>query len=400
VFAVLNALILRPLEVPRPQSLYQLQHGSEPSGYESYPDYLDLRDRNHSFDGLAALTAMEASLDTGENPVRTWGMECTGNLFDALGLQPYLGRFFHASDEHGPNSAPYIVLSYAYWQNHFQADRGVVGRVVLVDKHPYTILGVAPREFHGLVMFFNPDFFVPLVNSRSVDELNARGERWVFLLFGHLKDGVTPAQATADLDSIGSDLERTYPKVERKMTFKLVRPNLYGDYLGRPVRSFMTALMLLAGLILLAACSNLGSLFAARAADRSREVALRLALGSTRRRILRGLLTEALMISLAGGALGLVGSVALLRELSAWQPFARWPIHLEVNPDAKVYLVALLLALGSGLLFGAVPVRQVLGTNPYEVVKSGSTGRAGRRVTVRDVLLVAQIAICAVLVTS
>jgi predicted permease len=400
VFAVLNALILRPLDVPRPQSLYQLQHGNEASGYESYPDYLDLRDRNHSFDGLAALTAMEANLDAGENPSRTWGMECTGNLFDTLGLQPYLGRFFHASDEHGPNSAPYIVLSYAYWQNHFQSDRGVVGRVVQVDKRPYTILGVAPREFHGLIMFFNPDFFVPLVNSRSVEELNARDNRWVFLLFGHLKDGVTPAQATADLDSIGSDLEKAYPKVERKMTFALVRPNLYGDYLGRPVRAFMTALMLLAGLILLAACANLGGLFAARAADRSREVALRLALGSTRRRILRGLLIEALMISLAGGALGLLGSVVLLRELSAWQPFARWPIHLEVNPDAKVYLVALFLALLSGLLFGAVPVKQVLATNPYEVVKSGSTGRAGRRVTLRDVLLVAQIAICAVLVTS
>jgi predicted permease len=162
----------------------------------------------------------------------------------------------------------------------------------------------------------------------------------------------------------------------------------------------MAALMLLAGLILLAACANLGSLFAARAADRSREVALRLALGSTRRRILRGLFTEAVMISLAGGALGLLGSIAILRELSAWQPFARWPIHLEVNPDAKVYLVAVLLALASGLLFGAVPMRQVMRTNPYEVVKAGSGGRAGRRITVREVLLIVQIAICAVLVTA
>ena len=158
--------------------------------------------------------------------------------------------------------------------------------------------------------------------------------------------------------------------------------------------------MLLAGLILLAACANLGSLFAARAADRSREVALRLALGSSRKRILRGLFTEAVLISLAGGAVGLLGSVALLRGLSVWQPFPRCPIHLSVNPDANVYGVALLLALASGFLFGAVPVRQVLRTNPYEVVKSGSAGRAGRRITARDVLLVVQIAICAVLVTS
>ena len=158
--------------------------------------------------------------------------------------------------------------------------------------------------------------------------------------------------------------------------------------------------MLLAGLILLAACANLGSLFAARAADRSREVALRLALGSSRRRILRGLFTEAVLISLVGGAVGLSGSVVLLQGLSAWQPISRWPLHLSVNPDAKVYAVALLLALASGFLFGAVPVRQVLRTNPYEVVKAGSTGRIGRRITARDVLLVVQIAICAVLVTS
>jgi predicted permease len=184
------------------------------------------------------------------------------------------------------------------------------------------------------------------------------------------------------------------------MTFTLAPPSLYGDYLGRPMRAFLTGLMLLAGLILLAACTNLGSLFAARAADRSREVALRLALGAGRLRILRQLFTEAMLISLIGGAVGILGSVVLLRALSRWQPFTRYPIHLSVNPDANVYGVALLLALASGFLFGAVPVRQVLRSDPYEIVKSGSLGRVGRRITVRDLLLGVQIAICAVLVTS
>jgi len=184
------------------------------------------------------------------------------------------------------------------------------------------------------------------------------------------------------------------------MSFSLARPGLYGDYLGRPVQGFLTGLMVLAGLILLAACANLGSLFAARAADRSREVALRIALGASRARILRQLFTEAVMISLAGGAVGLWGSVLLLRGLSVWHPFPRYPIHTPVTPDATVYGVALLLTLASGFLFGSVPVRQILRTNPYDVVKSGSTGKAGRRLTVRDVLLVGQIAICAVLVTS
>jgi len=150
----------------------------------------------------------------------------------------------------------------------------------------------------------------------------------------------------------------------------------------------------------LAACANLGSLFAARAADRSREVALRLALGAGHLRILQQLFTEALLISLIGGAVGLLGSVWLLRGLSAWQPFSRYPVHMVVNPDAHVYGVALLLSLASGFLFGAVPVRQILHTDPYQVVKSGSIVRVGLRMTLRDTLVVVQIAICAVLVTS
>ena len=403
VFSVMNALIIRPLNVPRPQSLYALWRPAVSDAHQSYPDYLDLRDRNHSFEDLAAFNISAAGLDTGRDPAPVWLYETSGNYFDALGLQPYLGRFFHRSDEHGPNSVPYIVLSYEKWRTHFQADPNVVGRVVQLNRHPYTILGVAPPEFHGTMLFFFPALFVPMVNQEQVDGqnfLNLRGNRWVFMVLGHLKPGVTPAQAGADLSLIGSYLEKTYPKDDGKMTFSLVRPGLYGDYLGRPIREFMTALMLLAGLILLAACANLGSLFAARAADRSREVALRLALGSTRKRILRQLFTEALLISLIGGALGLMGSVMLLHGLSAWQPMPRYPIHLAVNPDANVYAVALLLTLASGFLFGAVPVRQVLRTNPYEVVKVGSTGRVGRRVSVRDMLLVVQIAICAVLVTS
>ena len=403
VFSVMNAFVIRPLNVPNAQSLYALFRPGNDGG-ATYPDYLDLRDRNRSFDSLVAYNLVQAGLDTGKDPVKVWGYEVSGNYFDALSIQPYLGRFFHSADEHGPNSIPFIVLSYAYWHTHFQDDHSIVGRVVELNKHPFTVIGVAPPEFHGTLMFFNPDLFSPIVDhgqfSGNEGELNQRGNRWIFMTLGHLKPGVSLAQATGDLNAIGASLEKAYPKDDGKMTYTLMRPGLYGDYLGRPVLQFMTALMVLSGLILLGACANLGSLFAARAADRSREVALRLALGSSRKRILRGLFTEAVLISLAGGAVGLAVSVMLLHGLSAWQPFPRWPIHLEVNPDAKVYLFALVMALASGLLFGAVPVRQVLRTNPYSVVKSGSTSLAGRRITLRDVLVVVQIAICAVLVTS
>jgi len=403
VFAVVNALFLRPLNVPQVESLYAIQRGSDTYIAQSYPDYLDLRDGNHSFDSLAAYSLVLVGMDTGKNPASIWGYSTSGNYFDALSIQPYLGRFFHASDEHGLNSAPYVVLSWAYWHTHFQGDQGVLGKVVRLNKHPFTVIGVAPPKFHGTLMFFSPDIYVPMVNGEMIDGahlLNDRSQRGVFEVLGHLKPGVTPAQADADLSSIGAWLHRTYPKDDDQSSFILVSPALHGNLFTPAIRAFLAGLMLLAALILLAACANLGSLFAARAADRGREVALRLALGSSRARILWQLMTEAALISFAGGAVGLAGSVILLHNLSAWRPVPQFPINVPLSPDANVYLVALLLTLASGFLFGVVPVRQVLAANPYEIVKAGSTARVGRRVTVRDIMLVVQIAICAVLVTS
>jgi predicted permease len=403
VFGVLDGLVLRPLHVPQAESLWAIERGSDKAINHSYPDYLDLRDRNRSFDDLAAYNVTGVGMDTGNNPSSAWILEVTGNYFDVLRIQPYLGRFFHAADEHGPNSAPYIVLTYGYWHSHFQDDRAAVGRTVQLNKHPFTVLGVAPPEFQGTLLFLAPDFWVPLVDQEQVEgsyTLNQRGTHQLVMVLGHLKAGVTPAQAISDLNSMGSYLEKSYPKDDGHMIFSLARPSLSGDWLGGPIRSFLVGLMVLAGLILLAACANLGSLFAARAADRSREVALRLALGSTRKRILRQLFTEAMLISLVGGAVGLWVSVALLRGLSVWRPLPAAPIHVPVNPDASIAWFALLLALVSGFLFGIVPVHQVLRTNPYEIVKGGASLRAVRRMTVRDILLVVQIAICAVLVTS
>jgi predicted permease len=400
VFSVLNALIFRPLNVPQPESLYAIEHGREKSTGLSYPDFLDLREHNRSFEGLAFSNTFQAGLDTGEKPSRAWVFEVSGNYFDVLTLQPYLGRLIHASDEHGPGSAPYVVLTYEYWQSHFQGDRGVVGRTIRINKHPFTIIGVAARGFHGAVLFFSPDFFVPMVSQQGQNTLNERGITSMDLVIGRLKAGVTPQQAIDDLKPIGSWLERNYPKTDGDMSFVLARPNLWGDAAGPIIHAFLTALMLLAGLILLAACANLGSLFAARAADRSREIALRLALGAGRLRIMRTVFTEALLISLVGGAAGLWGSAALLDAMSVWQPVPKYPIHMAVNPDAHVYAVALLLTLASGFLFGAVPVKQALHTDPYEIVKSGSRATGGRRITFRELLLGVQIAICAVLVTS
>jgi hypothetical protein len=167
VFSVLNGLILRRLNVPQPQSLYGIERASDMDMSQSYPDYLDLRNRNHSFNGLTAFTISEVALDTGDGPSRVWGEEATGNYFDVLNIRPWLGRFFHDSDEHGPNSAPYMVLGHTFWHTHFHDDRGVVGRVVQLNKHPFTILGVAPPQFQGTLVFVSANFFVPIGARRQ-----------------------------------------------------------------------------------------------------------------------------------------------------------------------------------------------------------------------------------------
>jgi predicted permease len=401
VFGVMDALVLHTLSVPDAKSLYGTEYGAD-AGFQSYPSYVDLRDRNHSFQDLAAFNfTLGTAIDPGNDPRAAGGFATTGNYFTVLDVHPYLGRLYTEGDEHGPGSAPYLVLSYGYWHSRFQDDRGIVGRVVRVNKHPFTVIGVTPPEFHGTIMFVSPDFFLPIVEQELIggnsltDRANTAA---LFETFGHLKPGVTPEQAEADVNRVAAELAKAYPKEFDAKHMVVGRTGLsaFSDH----VHGFVAALMGLAAMILLAACANLGGLFAAHASDRAREVALRLALGSTRKRILRQLLTEAVLISLAGGTLGVLGGMPLLQRLSTWHPFAGAPIHIPVTMDARIYAVALAFALVSGFLFGIVPVRQVMRAHPYEVVKAGSMSRVGRKVTVREVLLVAQIAICALLVTA
>jgi predicted permease len=401
-FSLMNALIMRPLDVPHAQSLYSIERGQQKDPAQSYPDYRDLRDRTRSFDGIVAYTITRVGLSTDGHATGAWLYLVSGNYFDVLDIRPYLGRFFHSSDEHGENSAPYLVLSYSYWQNHFEGDRSIVGRTVFLNKHPFTILGVAPPSFHGTEMYFTPNFWVPLVSGGQAGgwgDLNLRASHYIWLV-GRLKPGVTIAQATTDLNSVGTYLAENYPLEDRRISFSLTRPGLIGDTLGRPVRAFSTGLMSLALLILLAACANLGNLFAARAADRSREVALRLALGSSRRRILRQLMTEAMLISLTGGVLGLLGGLLALHWLDVWQPVPSFPVHLPVDPDARTYAAALISALVSAVLFGLVPVRQMLRMHPWHVVKSGTLNTSTGGMGLRDILLVLQVTVCGILITA
>ena len=226
VFAVLNAFILRPLNVPHAGSLFGIFHSSATDAYESYPDYIDLRDRNRSFDSLAAFTMVQVGLDAGGNPSSVYTYETSGNYFDTLGIQPYLGQFFHSASEHGPNSAPYIVLTYDYWHSHFHDDRGVVGRVVRLNKHPFTILGVAPPGFNGTIVFFHPDMFMPLVDNGlfADNDMNARREPWIFMTAGPPEAGRHARAGHCRPQPDRGYLEKAYPKDQREPRLRWAAP--------------------------------------------------------------------------------------------------------------------------------------------------------------------------------
>lgn len=403
VFGVLNAVLLRPLDVSDPQNLYQLRHQQWTSFKlltTSYPAFKDFQQRNTTFSGIAGFYGYSQARLTWRNAVKSVsGYYVTGNYFDLLGVQPEVGRFFHTVDERGPNSAPYVVLSHNLWRNVFLADPGVVGTTVELNKHPFTVIGVAPERFHGTEQFVWPDYWIPMVNEEQVegqDYLHSRTTVAVTVI-GRLNPGVTPQQAAENLNAIAAELAKEYPETDKGLSLRLIRPGLYGDT-GDVVRGFLYSVTVLALLVLAAACANLASLFAARAADRSRELALWVALGASRWRLVRHLMTEALVVSLMGGAAGLVTASLLLGVLNRLHlPYG----HLAVSLDARVYLAGLTLTLASALLFGMVPARQVWQSSPLQAMKGGSVDSTPlRRFALRDLLLVAQIAICTLLVTA
>ena len=403
VFGVLNALLLRPLNVAGADRLFQIEQKGQGDLSQSYPDYLDYRARNSSFADMATYRINVAALGAGGSAQRAWMYEVSGNYFDMLGVQPAMGRFFHESDEHGSNSAPYIVLSDAFWRARFNADPRVVGMNADLNKHPFTILGVAPPSFHGTEIFIWPDFWMPIVNQEQVEGFNFLTMRTMhgMNVIGLVKAGVTPQQATENLQAVAGQIAREHPKEADGLTARLVKPGLMGDLFGGPARPFLFSIMALALLVLVAACVNLAGIFAARASDRTRELAICLSIGSSRWRLLRRISMEAAWISIAGGIAGTMIASVLLEAVTRWQPISQFPIHVTVVADARVYLIALALTIASGLLPGLLPARQIWRTDAMQAMKSGAAAAPVlRRLTMRDVLLAIQITVCSLLVTA
>ena len=407
VFGVVKAVLLRPLDVSEPQNLYELR--LKPWTHwklltTSYPAFEDYRQRNTTFSGLAGYDGYSGGrLRWGDTVKNVSGYSATGNYFDLLGVQPAVGRFFHETDVHGPNSAPYMVLSDSLWRSAFNADPGVVGTTVRLGKDPFTVVGVAPPRFHGTERFVWPDYWIPVVNHFDAEHLRDRTGHPLTVL-GRLKPGVTSEQAAENLSAIAAQLAKEYPKTDTGVPLRLIRPGLYADE-GDLIRGFLYSVTALALLVLLAACANLASLFAARAADRSRELALRVALGASRWRLVRQLLTEAMVLSMLGGAAGMAIAGLLLGALNRWG-LPGYGMHsaysnLTVDVDVGVYLAAMILTLVSGLLFGMIPARKVWQSSPLQAMKSGPVeATPRRRLALRDLLLGAQIVICTLLVIA
>lgn len=401
VFGLLDAGILHPINLPHADRLFEVEQRIPGLITQSYPDFQDFRNRNSAFTDLIAFRFDRAGVSRNDAPTRSWYYEVSCNYFDLLGVQPEIGRFFHMSDERGPNSAPYIVLSDGFWRSRFAADPHIVGSAVEINQHPYTVIGVAPPAFHGTELFLWPDFWAPMINAPELTGLNFLNQRYSHTLFvlGRLKPGVSEQQAAADLNAVAAQLSRIYPQTDDRLGVRLVTPGLMGDALGRPARNFLFGVFFFALLVLAAACVNLSSIFAARCSDRARELSVRVAIGCSRWHLVRQLLAESVLLSFLGCALGAATSALLMRSISNWHPIAEYPIHVTVALDGRVIATALVLAILAGALPPLLTARQIMHVDARHATR-GAIEPGFRRLSMRDVLLGIEVAICALLVTT
>jgi predicted permease len=312
------------------------------------------------------------------------------------------GAFFTPAEDTKINGEPYAVLSYDCWKTRFGGDPRVVGRVVRINKQPFTVVGVAPQHFNGTERLFWPELWVPIHDEPEIEGYNwirQRGDSNAWPV-GRLRPGVTMQQASADVANVAAQLAKQYPGYDKDMVLRLTRVGLFGDLLGGPVKAFLLSVMLLALLVLFAACANLAGLFTARMTDRARELGIRIAIGASRARLLRQLLTESIALAVLGGVAAAFLATTLLHALTVWHPSTELPIELFVEPGMAVYLFACALALFTGVIFGILPARQIWRTDPNATLKSGSPDAFHHRLSLRDILLVVQIALCCLLVTS
>lgn len=415
LFAIFNTLLWKPLPVAHPERLVRaftkgrtqtlVQQGF------SLPEYEDYARDNGVLDGLAATTGTDVAFRSkGRAAVRAFGEAVSDNYFDLLGLQPRLGRLFPPAPAGAANSTLEVVLSHRFWKGRLQSDPGVIGTTVWMTGVPFTVVGVTAPGFHGTYPspVFAPDLWIPLgalphIQAGSRSALHNRGERSLALL-GRLKPGVTMEQARAAFDAIALRLERGYPESNAG-----VRATLYAELDTHPEVSSSRTVNLaaflflgLADLVLLVACANLASLVLARAASRRKETALRLALGARRGQVALQLLAEAVVLSVAAGAVGLLVALAAAAAVSSIRLPTDLPIVLDVRIDPRTLWFTLAISLASAVVFGLLPAlgasRQDLVTALKDTDRGAGAGR--RRFTLANALVVAQVAFSVVLLVA
>ncbi len=346
VFGVLQALILRPIEVPHADRVMTLAHVDQTYPIFSYPEVRDVRDGSTAFSAVAAWAVDNFGLEVNGVTRPVWGFEVSGQYFEAVAIKPFLGRLLQRADDDHPGASDAAVLSWPAWKSEFGADPAIVGKTIRLNKHPYTIVGVTPKGFYGTEKFLQPDIFVPMANQASLDgydwleSRSAQDRVWSIV---RIKDGIAMPQVQAELNTIAAGMTRQYPKEEENLSLKLTRPGLVGDFISGATRAFLAGVMGLAGIVLLAACANLGGLFAARTADRTREIAIRMAVGSSRWRIVRQILVEAFVISILGGAWACALAWIALTGLANWHPPTEYPFQFHILPQPSLILMAFLV---------------------------------------------------------
>jgi predicted permease len=372
----------------------------------SYLNYLDYRDRNRSFSGLIAyrMTSAAISNTNGGSDDRAevvWGETVSGNYFDVLGAPPALGRGFRPEEDRAPNTHPVVVLGHSLWLRRFNADPAIVGRSVYLNGHPFTVIGVAPERFTGTKFALRMEFWVPLMMRARMninDAWRTDRSRQSLGLMGRLKPDVTIAQAEADLGLIAQELEKSYPQANEGRKVQVVTEREGRINEAFPVIRLSSLLALGAvGLVLLIACVNVANLLLARGAARSREIGVRLSLGAGRGRIVLQLLTENLLLSLTGGALGLLFAYWSADLLNATIPPMPYVVDVNFAPDRLTLFWATGVSLLTSVIFGLSPALSASRVDLVAVVKSsGDSGSGARRMGPRNLLVVAQLAVSVV----
>ena len=398
IFSLVNAVLRSSLPVDHPSQIVSVAMRSKDDGMSafSFPNYRDFRDRNDVLSGLLVYRFVPLSLSRSGGNERVWGFEVSGNYFDVLGVNAIKGRTFHQDEDKTPLANPVAVLSYDSWQKRFGGDPDIVGKDVLLNNHQFKVVGIAPAGFKGTELVYTPEIWLPSAMMQWVEP----GANWLedrdsrnFFAVGRLKPGISSQQAQASLNLLAQQLAKEYPDTNEGQAIKIVPPGFILPDLRGAVVNFTWVLMAAVGLVLVVTCTNLAGLMLARATDRRREIAIRLAMGANRMRLIRQLLTESVLLSLTGGVAGVLLAVWIVNVLLAFKPPIDFPLSLDVRLDWHVLLFSLCVSLLAGAIFGLAPALQATRPGLSQALRETSAQGGAARTRLRSVLVVAQIAI-------